>query len=375
MNRFIPKSAERQAPFFATLKGASKFAWTEGCTKAFEELKAVLTTPPVLAAPVPGDQLYLYVAIATAAVSSVLVKRDEKEERPVFYISKTLVEAEGRYTPMEKAAYAIIVASRKLRPYFHAHTIHVVTNLPIKTVLRSMSVAGRMAKWAVELSEYDVHFQPRTAIKGQTLADFVVEGCVRAEGKLDDYWELFVDGASSKNGAGAGIVLRTPQGVLHEAALRFSHNRTNNAAEYGAMIAGLRMARSMGVTHIKIYSDSAIVVNQLNGGYEVRVESLLPYCEEAKAALRDFEATELTQIVREDNAHSDALSKLATALNFEEERMVTVEKEKKVCLALEETEADSTGDWRAPIIAYIEANTYPRIEPLLPRSFDRQQDA
>ncbi|CAN1224642.1 hypothetical protein LINPERPRIM_LOCUS2307 [Linum perenne] len=78
MNRFIPKSAERQAPFFATLKGAAKFAWTEECSRAFEELKAFLTTPPVLAAPVSGDQLYLYVAIATAAVSSVLVKRDDK---------------------------------------------------------------------------------------------------------------------------------------------------------------------------------------------------------------------------------------------------------------------------------------------------------
>ncbi|CAN1335696.1 Pol polyprotein (Fragment) [Linum perenne] len=102
MNRFIPKSAERQAPFFATLKGAAKFSWTEDCSRAFEELKAFLTTPPVLAAPVPGDQLYMYVAIATAAVSSVLVKREDKEERPVFYISKTLVEAEGRYTPWRK---------------------------------------------------------------------------------------------------------------------------------------------------------------------------------------------------------------------------------------------------------------------------------
>ncbi|CAN1322438.1 Retrovirus-related Pol polyprotein from transposon opus [Linum perenne] len=332
MNRFIPKSAERQEPFFATLKGTSKFAWTEDCTRAFEELKAFLTTPPVLAAPVPGDQLYLYVVIATAAVSSVLVKRDDKEERPMFYISKTLVEAEGRYTPLEKAAYAVIVASQKLHPYFHAHTIHVVTNLPIKTALRSMSVVGRMAKWAVELSEYDIHFQPRTTIKGQALADFVVGGCVSAEGKLDHYWEVFVDGASSKNGAGTGIMLKTPPGVLHEAALRFAQNHTNNAAEYEAMIAGLHMAKSMGITHIKVYSDSAIVVSQLNGGYEVREESLLPYCEEGKAALRDFEVTELTQIVREDNAHADALSKLTTALNFEEERMVTVEKEKAVCL-------------------------------------------
>ncbi|CAN1299481.1 Retrovirus-related Pol polyprotein from transposon 412 [Linum perenne] len=366
MNRFIPKSAERQAPFFAILKAAAKFSWTEECSKAFEELKAFLTTPPTLAAPIPGDELYLYVAIAATAVSSVLVKRMDKEECPVFYTSKSLVDAETRYSPLEKSAYAVIIASRKLRPYFHAHTIHVVTNLPLKAALRSMGVAGRMSKWAVELSEYDVHFQPRTAIKAQALADFVVEGCVRAEGRPDDYWELYVDGASSKSGAGAGIVLKSPQGVLHETALRFNKSRTNNAAEYGALIAGLRMAKTMGVSHLKVFSDSAIVVNQLSGVYEVREETLAPYNDQAKIALKGFETTEIHQVAREDNAHADALSKLATALSFEEDRMITVEKEREEgeCMIVDDQTGvppptSSLTDWRAPIRTFIETDALP----------------
>ncbi|CAN1325501.1 Transposon Tf2-6 polyprotein [Linum perenne] len=365
MNRFIPKSAERQAPFFAILKVAAKFSWTEECSKAFEELKTFLTSPPTLAAPIPGDELYLYVAIAATAVSSVLVKRTNKEERPVFYTSKSLVEAETRYSPLEKSAYAVIIASRKLRPYFHAHTIHIVTNLPLKSALRSMGVAGRMSKWAVELSEYDVHFQPRTAIKAQALADFVVEGCVRAEGRPDDYWELYVDGASSKNGAGAGIVLKSPQGILHETALRFSKARTNNAAEYGALIAGLKMAKSMGVSHLKIFSDSAIVVNQLSGVYEVREETLVPYNDQAKIALKGFETTEIHQVAREDNVHADALSKLATALSFEDGRMITVDNEKEgECMVISD-QANKTPpaalptDWRAPIRTFIETDSLP----------------
>ncbi|CAN1313102.1 Transposon Tf2-8 polyprotein [Linum perenne] len=359
MNRFIPKSAERQAPFFAILKAAAKFSWTEECTKAFEELKSFLTSPPTLAAPIPGDELYLYVAIAATAVSSVLVKRTNKEERPVFYTSKSLVEAETRYSPLEKSAYAVIIASRKLRPYFQAHTIHIVT------ALRSMGVAGRMSKWAVELSEYDVHFQPRTAIKAQALADFVVEGCVRAEGRPDDYWELYVDGASSKNDAGAGIVLKSPQGILHETALRFNKARTNNAAEYGALIAGLRMAKSMGVSHLKIFSDSAIVVNQLSGVYEVREETLVPYNDQAKVALKGFETTEVHQVAREDNVHADALSKLATALSFEDGRMITVENEKEgECMVISDqtSAAPPTAlptDWRTPIRAFIETDALP----------------
>ncbi|CAN1273992.1 Retrovirus-related Pol polyprotein from transposon 412 [Linum perenne] len=365
MNRFIPKSAERQAPFFAILKAAAKFSWTEECSKAFEELKAFLTTPPTLAAPIPGDELYLYVAIAATAVSSVLVKRTNKEEPPVFYTSKSLVDAETRYSPLEKSAYAVIIASRKLRPYFRAHTIHVVTNLPLKTALRSMGVAGRMSKWAVELSEYDVHFQPRTAIKAQALADFVVEGCVRVEGRPYDYWELYVDGASSKNGAGAGIVLKSPQGVLHETALRFNKSRTNNAAEYGALIAGLRMAKAMGVSHLKVFSDSAIIVNQLSGVYEVREETQAPYNDQAKIALKDFETTEIHHVAREDNTHADALSNLATALSFEDGRMITVEKEREEgeCMVVnDETRVTPTVpliDWRTPIRTFIETDTLP----------------
>ncbi|CAN1215418.1 Retrovirus-related Pol polyprotein from transposon 412 [Linum perenne] len=98
MNQFIPKFAERQAPFFATLKAATKLSWTDECSKAFEELKSFLTTPLVLAAPLPRDELYLYVAIAATTVSSVLAKRADKEECPVVYTCKSLVDAETRYS-------------------------------------------------------------------------------------------------------------------------------------------------------------------------------------------------------------------------------------------------------------------------------------
>ncbi|CAN1346849.1 Retrovirus-related Pol polyprotein from transposon 297 [Linum perenne] len=179
INRFIPRIADRCAPFFATLKNASKFAWNDKCNKAFEELKQFLITPPVLASPKLNEALFLYIAISPKAISAILVRRDDKTEHPIFYTSKTLVDAETRYPAIEKMAYAVVCAARKLRPYFQAHTIHVLTNLPIKNALRSMRVAGRLAKWAIELSEYDIRYQPRTAIKAQVLADFVVEGAVQ----------------------------------------------------------------------------------------------------------------------------------------------------------------------------------------------------
>ncbi|CAN1215297.1 Gag-Pol polyprotein [Linum perenne] len=359
INRFIPRIADRSAPFFATLKNASKFAWNDKCNKAFEELKQFFITPPVLASPKINEALFLYIAISPKAVSAVLVRREDKTEHPIFYTSKTLVDAETRYPAIEKMAYAVVCAARKLRPYFQAHTIHVLTNLPIKSALRSMSVAGRLAKWAIELSKYDIRYQLRTAIKAQVLADFVVEGAVQEDNEEGDEWTLFTDGASSKGGSGAGIVLKSPGGVLHEVALRFATNRTNNAAEYGALEAGLRIAKSMGVSDIKVFSDSAIVVNQVNGSFEVKEESLLPYFDEVKLLMSEFKKIVISQIAREENCHADALSKLATAIDFEEGRMVTVEKETRMKQCFHIINGIEKSDWRTPIIQYLDNDTVP----------------
>ncbi|CAN1285112.1 Transposon Tf2-6 polyprotein [Linum perenne] len=364
INRFIPKAAERCAPFFSVLKNASKFAWSDKCDKAFEELKQFLVTPPILASPKEGDELFLYIAISPVTVSAVLVRREERSDQPIFYTSKTLVDAEVRYPAIEKMAYAVVCAARKLRPYFQAHTVTVLTNLPIQNSLRTMSVAGRLAKWAIELSEYDIRYKPRTAIKAQVLADFIVEGAVQEDKGEGQTWTLFTDGASSKNGSGAGIVLKSPEGAIHEVALRFASPRTNNAAEYGAMEAGLRIARSMGIKHVKIFSDSAVVVNQLNGEFEIKEESLMPYFDEIKLALADFSKVDIIQVAREENCHADALSKLATAVDFDETRMVTVEKEAKLstCFQIsdaQEEEEAQEDDWRFPIIQFMKDGVIP----------------
>lgn len=76
---------------------------------------------------------------------------------------------------MEKLAFATTIASRKLRPYFQAHTIQILTKYPLKKVLRKLDLSGRLANWAIELEEFDIEFDPQNAIKGQALANFVVE--------------------------------------------------------------------------------------------------------------------------------------------------------------------------------------------------------
>ena len=131
---------------------------------------------------------------------------------------------EVRYQALEKAALAVVFSARRLRHYFHSFTVLVMTDLPIQKVLKKPDVAGRMVKWAVELSEFDIKYEPRGPIKGQIFTDFVVElssEAARVEGN-NFCWVLSVDGSSNQQGSGAGVILEGPNGVLIEQSLRFA---------------------------------------------------------------------------------------------------------------------------------------------------------
>ena len=95
--------------------------------------------------------------------------------RPVYFVSKALSEVEVIYSKFERVALALRMAVKKLQPYFQAHTIVVHTSSPIKAILHKPNTSGRLLKWAVELSKFDIEYRPITTIKGQVLADFIVE--------------------------------------------------------------------------------------------------------------------------------------------------------------------------------------------------------
>ena len=118
------------------------------------------------------DSLILYLAILKGAVSSALLR---EEDGVIYYTSKSLLDVETWYPEIEKISLAFMVASRKLRLYFQAHTIIILTKFPLKQVFLKPEASGHLAKWSIELSEFDIQFKPWIAIKGQALADFIVE--------------------------------------------------------------------------------------------------------------------------------------------------------------------------------------------------------
>ena len=140
------------------MKGNKKFEWTEECEKAFQQLKHYLATPPVLAKSVEGEPLFLYIAVSVTAVSGVLIQEEHSEQKPIFYVRKNLLDAETRYPMMEKLAFAVVMSARKLRPYFQSHNVVLLTSFHLRMILHSPSQSGRLAKWAIDLSEYDIEY-------------------------------------------------------------------------------------------------------------------------------------------------------------------------------------------------------------------------
>ena len=212
-----------------------------------------------MSSPEADEVLFAYITVAPHAVSLVLIRVDNGKQRPVYYVSKSLHEAEICYLPLEKAILTVVHGTRKLPHYFQAHTVVVLTQLPHKAILRSANYTGRIAKWGTILGAFDIKYMPRTSFKGQILANLIaefVEGSVENESnehRMDEksvgliaaqdpsQWKVYVDGAANQKGSGVGLVLISPKKLIVEKSLRLGFSATNNEAGYEALLKGMSM--------------------------------------------------------------------------------------------------------------------------------------
>ena len=203
---------------------------------------------------------------------------------------------------------ALVTCACKLRPYFQAHPITVLTSQPLKNILHKPEASGRLTKWAIELGEHDISYKPRTAIKSQVPADFIADFNPFNEevGKPSEtmqveqgnLWTLHVDGASSKLGVGLGIYLVSPEGECMARAIRCEFETTNNEAEYEALIAGLQIASSIGIRKITVRLDSQLIVNQVKGSFQVKGEEMAAYQRLVSGTSSTFELFEIEHVPR-----------------------------------------------------------------------------
>ena len=126
-----------------------------------------------------------------------------------------------------------------MRQYFLAHIVIVRTYQPIRQILGRLDVVGWMMKWSLELSEFDIHYESKKALKAQVFADFLAEMTFPAEENSEE-WTIFIDGSSNSKGSGARIIIENSEGIIVEITLGLSFLVTNNTTEYEAFLASLR---------------------------------------------------------------------------------------------------------------------------------------
>ena len=295
----------------------------------------------------------------------------------MYFVSRALLQTEKNYPILEKLVLALVHAARRLRRYFQAHTIEVLSTYPVRQILLKPEKSGRLAKWAIELGEHEIEYRPRNGIKGQALADFLSElpdesletAKKEGEGALTTVcqaaasgeWKLFSDGASSKEGAGAGLVLVSPANDEITYALKFNFHASNNEAEYEALLAGMKLAIEMGVSKLTAMSDSLLVANQFNGEYDVKDDRMRKYLDCVKSLASRLSEFSITQIPRSKNRKADALSKLASTSFDHLSKRVLVETlhERSIDSKTVATIEDQGPNWMTPYVEYHQHGVLP----------------
>ncbi|XP_076946904.1 uncharacterized protein LOC143618680 [Bidens hawaiensis] len=274
---------------------------------------------------------------------------------------------------LEKLVLALVYAARRLRRYFQGHPINVLTGYKLKNVLSKPELSGQLANWAIKLGEHSIEYKPRPAIKGQILADFITEvprhkeqECLieqqpQTPPEQGQVWSLFTDGASSSEGSGASLRLVNPEGHEFTYAIKLDFKSTNNEAEYEAFLAGLRIAKKLGVKHLESRVDSMLTAGQINGTYEAKNDVMASYLSQAKVLIRQFSSFEIIHIKRSENKSADALSKLAST-NFQHlAKDIRVEGLEHPSVPQNQVLVIQTGveSWMSPIVAYLSSGTLP----------------
>jgi len=173
-------------------------------------------------------------------------------------------------------------------------------------------MSGRIGKWILALSEFDLHYESAKAVKGQIMADFITQHCGVVETLEIVPSTLFFDGSTCDRGAGIGIVLISPRGKKYEFTLPIVATWTNNQAEYQALIKGLDLLKEVHADAVEIFGDSMLVINQLAGIYECRSEVLITYYEKSMQLLREFKNFRLEHVPRLHNEEANRLAQRAS---------------------------------------------------------------
>ncbi|KAJ1423464.1 hypothetical protein SESBI_12402 [Sesbania bispinosa] len=174
IRRFIPALGELISPMRELLKETRKFTWTTTHQVAFEKIKSVVTSTPVMSPPIAGKPLRVYLAVTSRAINGLIAQEEKGEEKPVAYFSRTVKDVETRYSLQERQCLGLVYAAKKYIHYFQGHTIHVMSKSEgIRYMLNNAFITGRVSRWALLLGEYDIQIIHPQRLNCQALADMM----------------------------------------------------------------------------------------------------------------------------------------------------------------------------------------------------------
>ncbi|XP_060201150.1 uncharacterized protein LOC132629778 [Lycium barbarum] len=345
ISRFIAQSTVICEPIIKLLRKDAPTTWTEDCQRAFDKIKEYLSSPPVLVPPEAGRPLLLYLSVSENAFGCVLGQHDEtrKKERAIYYLSKKFTPYEARYTLLERTCCALTWVAQKLRHYLSAYTTYLISRMdPLKYIFQKPMPTGKLAKWQMLLSEFDIVYVTQKAVKGQAIADHLAENPVDkeyiplktyfpdeevlfiGEGIAEEYpgWRLFFDGAANSKGVGIGAVLISESGQHYPISAKIKFPCTNNMAEYEACILGLRMAADMHIQELLVIGDSDLLVHQVRGKWTTKNGKILPYLHCVKDLCKRFIKVEFKHVPRTQNEFADALATLSSMIQHPDKNRI-----------------------------------------------------
>ncbi|RVW26177.1 Pol polyprotein [Vitis vinifera] len=244
-----------------------------------------------------------------------------------------MLEYECKYIMIERLCLAVVWATRRLRHYMTEYSVLLVSRLdPLRYLFDRPVLTGRLMRWLVLLTEFDIHYVTQKSVKGSIVADHLASLPISDDRSVDDDfpdeqivsmtsitgWRLYFDGAANQSGFGIGILLISPQGdhIPRSVRLAFSdhHRLTNNIVEYEACITGLETALDLGIRQLEIHGDSNLVIKQTQGIWRTRDEKLKPYHAYLDLLIDRFDVLRYIHLPRAENQFADALATLASLI-------------------------------------------------------------
>ncbi|RVW39425.1 Ribonuclease HI [Vitis vinifera] len=276
INRFIARLTDICEPIFRLLRKNQPTVWNDDCQFAFEKIKEYLLSPPVLVPPTHRT-----------STSSIFVS-------------------------FRHGLGIISWATRRLRHYMTEYSVHLISRLdPLRYLFDRPALTGRLMRWLVLLTEFDIQYVSQKSIKGNE--EFVAMTSLSG-------WCLYFDGAANQLGYGIGVLLVSPQGDHIPRSVRLAfHDRhpiTNNIVEYEACILGLETALELGIRQMEVFGDSNLVLRQIQGDWKIRDVKLRPYHAYLELLVARFDDLRYVHLPRAQNRFADALATLASSVDI-----------------------------------------------------------